>query len=303
MNTIGITGGTGFVGKPLVQQLLEQGNKVIIFSRRRRSSDTPNLSYAQWAPTEKQIDADALKEVTTMVHLAGEAIADKRWTPEQKKAIVTSRVDATLFLVDSLKQYAANCTSFISASATGYYGPDNGQEPFTEDAPYHNDFLGNTCKQWEESSLTAKDSFRTVIIRIGIVLGEEAGAFKEFVKPMSMGVMPILGSGKQIVSWIHVDDLAGIFAHAVNTPTMQGIYNGVAPAPITHKTLMKTIAHTKGGIKIPVPVPAFILKIVLGGMSVEVLKSCTVSSHKTEQSGYNFRYTTLNAAVRDLLKK
>lgn len=303
MNTIGITGGTGFVGKHLVQQLLLQGNEVVIFSRKKRTSDQPNVSYAQWNPSNNSIEAEALANVNTMIHLAGEGIADKRWTEERKKAIVSSRVDATRFLVDALKQYAPNCTSFICASATGYYGPDRNNKPFTETNDYYDDFLGNTCKQWEDSALTAKDSFRTVIVRIGIVLGKEAGAFREFVKSMSFGVMPILGSGDQIVSWIHVADLAGVFAHAASDTTVEGIYNGVAPHPVSHRTLMKTIAKTKGGIKISVPVPAFVLKIMLGGMSVEILKSCTVSSDKTEKMGYSYKYTNIDNAVKNLLDK
>lgn len=303
MNTIGITGGTGFVGQHLVQQLLKQGNKVVIFSRKERNSENSNITYAQWDPSNSSIDQEALATINAMVHLAGEGIADKRWTEERKKAIVSSRVDTTRFLVAALKQYANNCTTFVSASATGYYGPDDAGEPFTENASHHDDFLGNTCKRWEESALTAEGTFRTVIIRIGIVLGKEAGAFKEFVQPMSMGVMPILGSGKQVVSWIHVDDLAGLFAKAVVDSSMKGIYNGVAPNPVAHKTVMKTIACTKGGIKIPIYVPAFILKIMLGGMSVEILKSCTVSSEKTEQIGYEFNYPNIEIAVKHLLGK
>lgn len=303
MSIIGITGGTGFVGQHLVQQLLAKGNKVVIFSRKERNSDNPNITYAQWDPSNKSIDQEALSHINAMVHLAGEGIADKRWTEERKKAIVRSRVDTTKFLVDALKKYATNCTTFVSASATGYYGPDDGGEPFTEKSSYHDDFLGNTCKLWEESALTAEGAFRTVIIRIGIVLGKEAGAFKEFAQPMSMGVMPILGSGKQVVSWIHVDDLAGLFAKAAIDDAMKGIYNGVAPNPVAHKKLMKTIARTKGGIKIPIYVPAFILKIMLGGMSVEILKSCTVSSEKTEQIGYNFNYPNIEIATKDLLSQ
>jgi uncharacterized protein (TIGR01777 family) len=142
---------------------------------------------------------------------------------------------------------------------------------------------------------------RTVNIRIGIVLAPEAGAFREFAKPLGFGVMPILGSGKQVISWIHVDDLAQLFLKALEDTTMAGVYNGVAPAPVNGATMMRTIANVKGGLAIPAPVPAFVLKLALGEMSIEILKSCTVSADKTLKSGFNFHYPDLHSAVTQLL--
>ncbi|MEZ5015413.1 MAG: TIGR01777 family oxidoreductase [Flavipsychrobacter sp.] len=299
---IGITGGTGFVGQHLKTMLIKKGHEVVIFTRNpNKKTNEQGVEYAYWNPSNEEIDIDILPKLNSVIHLAGAGVADKRWTNDRKKVIVSSRVDATNFLVKQLKQYAINCNSFIAASATGYYGPDRTDQPFKETDQYYNDFLGNTCYQWETASKTASDKFRTVIIRIGIVLGKEAGAFKEFEKPTKFGIVPILGSGKQIISWIHVQDLASLFTFAIETDNMSGIYNGVAPNPASNKELMKTIAQIKGGIKIPVPVPSFVLKLMLGEMSIEILKSCTASSEKIEQAGFQFQYPVLANAINDLL--
>lgn len=302
MLTIGITGGTGFVGHHLTRLLLNKGHKVIIFSRETvQTYREPNLNYALWNPDKKQCDINALQELNGVVHLAGAGIADKRWTAERKKVIVDSRVKGTEFLVEQLKLHAPNCKVLISASATGFYGPDReGLSPFTEAAPPYPDFLGNTCKMWEAASESASHFLRRAIVRFGIVLGKESGAFPEFAGPMKFGIMPILGSGKQIVSWIHVDDLVQILFKLIEDDRLFGIYNGVSPDPVTHKKLMQTIAHEKGGVKIPVPAPTFALKIGLGEMSVEILKSCTVSARKILDAGYIFQYPTIEDAVRDL---
>jgi len=303
MQTIGITGGTGFVGSHICKLLTAQGHQVIIFTRGGRKTAAAQVSYAHWDPAAEQCDTDALSQLDTMVHLAGANLAGARWTEKRKKEITDSRVAATSFLVQQLKAHAPNCKTLVSASATGFYGPDQpGMIPFTEDAPAYPDFLGKLCKEWEAAVQPAADFLRLVIIRFGIVLGKESGAFSEFVKPMSFGIMPILGSGKQMVSWIHVDDLAQLIIKAVQDVNMQGIYNGVAPEVVTHKALMQTIARAKGGIKIPAPAPAFVLKLMLGEMSVEVLKSATVSAQKVLNSGFSYRFPTIDAAVKDLLQ-
>ncbi len=301
--TIGITGGTGFVGTHITNALVAKGYHVIIFSRSNRQSSKKQVSYAHWDPSKEQIDLQSLQKLDAVIHLAGAGVADKRWTTKRKQIIEKSRTEVTRFLVNALKEHANNCKTFLAASAIGYYGPDrDNSQPFTEEDRHFDDFLGNTCYKWEQESLKAQEQFRTAIIRIGIVLGSESGAFVEFEKPTRFGVLPILGSGKQMVSWIHVKDLASIFIHTLDHEKVTGITNGVAPNPVSNKQLMRTIAQIKGGLKIPVPVPAFALKVMLGEMSVEVLKSCTVSSDKTVSLGYEFIHPTIEDAVADLLK-
>lgn len=301
--TVGITGGTGFVGQHLKTLLLSKGYAVIIFTRSpEKQAVEQGVTYAFWNPSNEEIDTNILQKLDAVIHLAGAGVADKRWTDERKKEIVSSRVAVTTYLVEQLKQHANRCSTFIAASATGYYGPDRNNTPFKETEDYYDDFLGRTCLQWEKASKTAEQSFRTVIIRIGIVLGREAGAFKEFEQPTKMGIVPILGSGQQMISWIHIADLVSLFTYALEKEEIKGIYNGVAPSPASNKTLMKTIARVKGGLKIPVPVPSFILKIMLGEMSIEILKSCTASSQKIESTGFQFQYKDINSAVKNLLQ-
>lgn len=304
MKVVGITGGTGFLGTRISRQLAARGYEVIIFTRHIPGEANPHVTYAQWDPAEKKCDKNALAKIDAMIHLAGAGVADKRWTEARKKEIVASRTISTAFLAEQLMQYAPACKVLVSASAIGYYGADkDGQMPFTEDMPPANDFLARTCQLWEDASLPVATSMRRVIIRIGIVLGRESGAFPEFERPMKLGVVPILGSGRQMTSWIEVDDLASLFIHAVENEQMAGVYNGVAPAPVDHKTLMLHIARQKGGLKIPVPVPAFALKILLGEMSIEILKSCTVSSAKVQGTGFTFKHPNIDGAIRYILTK
>jgi uncharacterized protein (TIGR01777 family) len=302
MQTIGITGGTGFVGSHVCKLLTDQGHRVVIFTRGSKKATSPLVSYAHWDPAARACDTEALSRLDAIVHLAGANLAGGRWTEKRKKEIVDSRVAATEFLVAQLKAHAPHCKAMVTASATGFYGPDRpGATPFTEDAAAYPDFLGKLCKDWEDAAKPATEFLRLVTVRFGIVLGRESGAFPEFVKPMSFGIMPILGSGRQMVSWIHVDDLAQLIVKALQDGNMPGIYNGVAPDPVPHKTLMKTIARARGGIKIPAPVPAFVLKLMLGEMSIEVLKSATVSAQKVLATGFTYRFPTIDAAVKDLV--
>lgn len=301
METIGITGGTGLIGRTLTTLLTDRGYKVIIFTRKPKDS-TGNISYAYWDAYKQAIDTAALQEVDAMLHLAGEGVADKRWTTQRKHEILESRTIGTSFIASQLLQHAPRCKAFISSSAIGYYGADNGSAPFTEIANPSADFLGTTCKAWEEASLPLEGKVRRVLLRIGIVLSYDGGAFKEFVKPVKFGIAPLLGGGHQTVSWVHIDDVATMFLYALENENMQGIYNAVAPAPVSQRLLMFTIRHYAKSFSIPFPVPAFVLKLMLGEMSIEVLKSATVSSQKIEDAGFPFRYPTIGKAVEQLMR-
>jgi uncharacterized protein (TIGR01777 family) len=305
MKTIGITGGTGLVGTQVAALLVGKGYEVILFTRSTAGRNArPGCTYAEWDPARKKCDVAALKRTDAIVHLAGENVAGKRWTTEQKKKIVGSRVQGTQFLVSQLKEHAPNCKTLVAASATGFYGADSVPAvPFTESAQPASDFLGSTCRQWEAEEQKATSQMRTVIVRIGIVLAPTEGAFNEFAKPLAFGLKPILGSGKQVISWIHVADLAGLIVYALEQKDMHGIYNAVAPAPVTNREMMDTIAKVKGGFYITAPAPAFALRIALGELSGEVLKSATVSAAKTLGAGFIFQYPEIEGAVQDLLGK
>lgn len=305
MQTIGITGGTGFVGHHLTELLKNQGFKVIIFTRdMHKLSRRENVKYSFWSPAEKKFDITYLRQLDAIIHLAGAGIADKRWTKKRKEEIVKSRVKATHFLIERLKEHAPQCKTMIAASAIGYYGSDKKEHiPFREEAEPASDFLAQTCKKWEAETKQAENFLRTVIFRFGIALGEDDGAFRQFSKPQSFGILPILGNGRQMISWIHVDDLCRLILWALQHEEMKGIYNAVAPHPVSSKRLMDTIANLKGGVKLPVPVPAVLLKIGLGELASEALKSCTVSAEKLTQTGFQFQYPDIKTAVRHILGK
>lgn len=314
-STILITGGTGMIGKALTKALLEKDYNVIILTRNpeKQTVSTSKLSFSKWNVKEQTIDADAISKADYIIHLAGEGVAEKRWTKKRKQEIVDSRVDSGKLIVGSLKRIPNNVKAVVSASAIGWYGaltpnpsPRGGKgnrlQEFEESDPAANDFLGATCKQWEESiEPVIQMGKRLVKIRIGIVLSNEGGALLEFIKPLRFGLATILGSGKQIISWIHIDDLVRIYIAAIENENMKGVYNAVAPRPVSNKEFVLQLAKIKRGrFFVPIHVPSFIFKIVLGEMSIEVLKSATVSCNKIHFEGFTFLYPSLQAAFKQL---
>ena len=306
METVLITGGTGMIGKALTQALIERGFYVIILTRHinnKREIKDNKLSYAIWNVEKLTIDKDALAKADYIIHLAGASVAEKRWTKKRKQEIVSSRVDSGKLITDSLKNLPNKVKTIVSATAIGWYGSDKKDgKKFTEDDPSSNDFLGQTCKQWEGAIEPA--SFlgkRLVKLRIGIVLSNDGGAYSEFKKPLKFGFATILGNGKQIVSWIHIDDLIRAILFAMENEKMEGVYNAVAPHPVSNKELVMEITRMERGKSyFPVHVPTFALKIRLGEMSIEVLKNATVSSEKIQQAGFIFQYTDVGSAISQL---
>jgi len=306
MSTIVITGGTGLIGAAVTKALIAKGHEVIILTRNpeRQKTSLNHVSFAKWDITKQQVDSSVIARAQFIIHLAGAGIADKRWTSGRKKEILESRVKGSELLVKSLKEVGNNIQAVISASAIGYYGPDNpaSENEFSETDPHYEDFLGQTCKKWEDSiSPVQQLNRRLVILRTGIVLSNEGGALREFKKPLNFGLATILGDGRQVISWIHIDDLVRLYITAMENETLNGVYNAVAPQPATNKEIVLTLAkELRGRFFIPVYVPAFILKWVLGEMSIEVLKSATVSNKKIQAAGFSFLYPTLHAAITAL---
>lgn len=302
METVLITGGTGLVGKALTQLLLSNGYRVIILSRNNRNAVAgSNLQFAKWDVAKKEMDVAALQQADHIVHLAGAGVMDKKWTDAYKQEIISSRVQSGALLAESLEQYPNQVKTIIGASAIGWYQPSNNVH--TEEEPADESFLGSTCKLWEQSLQPVQAlGKRLVTLRIGIVLDKNGGALKEFMQPLQFGVAAVLGNGKQVISWIHVQDLCRLFLFALKNESFQGIYNAVAPVPVTNQTLTLTLAKKMRRFFIPVHVPSFILKIILGGRSIEILKSAAVSSKKAEAAGFGFEFGTIETALDDLVK-
>ncbi len=307
MATVLITGGTGLIGTALTETLVQKGYDVIVLTRKlpeKGQASNLKIRYAQWDIAAQTIDTAAVQAADYIVHLAGANVAQGRWTETRKKEIVSSRVRSGQLLVKALSETPNKVRAVVASSAIGWYGPDPqvpNPRPFLETDSVDGAFLGRTCKQWEDSiTPVAAMGKRLVIFRTGIVLSTEGGAYKEFKKPLQFGIAGILGSGKQVVSWIHIADIVGLYVTALEQQQWQGVYNAVAPNPVSNKELVLAMAAAKDGIAIPAPVPEFALKIALGEMSIEVLKSATVSSAKAQKEGYTFIFPEIGAATRNL---
>jgi uncharacterized protein (TIGR01777 family) len=308
--TILVTGGTGLIGTALGKFLIASGYQVIILTRDAKSAQQktkamPGLEFAEWDVKKGTIDATAIKKATAIVHLAGAGVVDKPWTKAYKKEILDSRVHSSALIVKALKEIPNNIQAVISASAIGWYGPDKpGHGAFIETDPPEISFLGETCRAWENSIQPVKGlSKRLVIFRFGIILSKEGGALKEFIKPLKSRVAAIIGNGDQVMSWIHIHDLCRMILFAIENTAIHGVFNAVAPTPVSSETLTLTLARQMhGNVFLKAHVPAFVLKLMLGDRSVEVLKSATVSSAKIEGAGFEFQFPGIEHALANILK-
>ena len=292
-----LTGGTGFVGKHLTDVLIDSGFTVSVLSRGNRK-DTPSITYYKWNLKDNFIDNEAILKADYIIHLAGEGIVEKRWTENRKKAILESRIKPIELIHEVLKKNNKSLDSFVSASAVGIYGAVTSQEICTEETPAANDFLGTTCQKWEAAAdeITSL-GIRTVKIRTGIVLGKNEGFLKKIMPSFKIGFGAILGSGKQYLPWIHVEDLAQIYLKAITDTEMHGAYNATITDNTTNAKLSKILAHLYGyTIWLP-KIPAFLIKFFLGEMSVAVLEGQRVSSEKIQKAGFEFQYNEIETTL------
>lgn len=299
MATVLISGGTGLIGKKLSKMLRERGYDVRILSRKPSN----NNNFIHWDINKNFIQDSALQKVDTIIHLAGEGIADKRWSGERKKEILDSRVKSTRLLFDLLSKTNHEVKQFISASAIGYYS-ERGDELMKEENIPANDFLGQTCNAWEyEVDKISTLNIRTVKIRTGIVLSTAGGALQKMTTPFKFGIGSALGDGKQWMSWIHEDDLCNMYIYAIENKNLNGAYNAVAPEPVTNNEFSITLASV---LKRPYwfpKVPSFILKLIFGEMAIVVLGSTKASSEKISTTGFKFKFENLRDCLTDLFQK
>lgn len=308
--TILITGGTGLVGSQLCEQLIAEGNTVIVLTRKKEITTSTfiaqKINYAYWNVEEKFIDENAFAQANAIVHLAGESVAAKRWTAKQKQIIIDSRVKTGELLVSYLQNKPNQIKTIVAASAIGWYKPQiNPSLTYQEEDEPNDDFLGETCKKWEQTMLPIKKlGIRLVTLRIGIVLSKSGGALKEFLTPIKFGLATIMGNGKQFISWISVFDLSRLINFGLTNENIQGVYNAVAPNPVSNKNFMQQLAtHQRGKWFITLHIPSFILKILLGGMSIEILKSSNISCKKIVDAGFAFSHLYLKDSFNYLLPK
>jgi uncharacterized protein len=300
MHKILITGASGLIGGRLTEMLLqEDGYQVKHLGRTRMKGRAESFI---WDIERHVIEPEAFDGVETVVHLAGAGIADKPWSAKRKQEIIESRTHSTRLLFDFLKKPNHSVTTFVSASAIGYYGFDNDHKLFRESDKPGSDFLADVVKKWEEEvDEISKLGIRVVKVRVGIVLSKDAGALHEMIKPIRFYVGAPLGHGEQKMSWIHIDDLCRIFMKGITDVSMTGPVNGVGPYPVTNRELTKAIAKRMGRPLILPAVPAFVLKLFLGQMADLVLKGNSVSNEKLKELGFEYKFGTLEKALDDLL--
>ncbi|MEX2231704.1 MAG: TIGR01777 family oxidoreductase [Cyclobacteriaceae bacterium] len=294
-----ITGGSGMIGNRLTELLIQNRYEV---SHVGRSKKTKNIRTFIWDPRRGEIEDGAIRDIDVIIHLAGAGIADKRWNEKWKEEILFSRTQSTRLLKETLAKEEHRVNIFISASGIGYYGlEEKGSEFVESDAPGQ-DFMARVATAWEgEVDKMHEAGLRIVKIRTGVVLSREGGALKKLADPVKFFVGASLGSGKQLVNWIHIDDLCRIFIRAIEDPSMQGPYNAVAPQPVTNKTLTVEIARAlKRPLWLP-PVPGFVVKLIAGDVAEIVLKGGKVSSQKIEREGFDFQFKDVRGALIDLL--
>ncbi|KQC00060.1 TIGR01777 family oxidoreductase [Pedobacter sp. Hv1] len=290
-----ITGATGLVGRKLIPALQAKGHQIAILTR--KPTAIKDVKVYLWDVYQQTIDEKALTGIDTIIHLAGEGIADQKWTPKRKKEIIDSRVQSCQLLYRAIAATKAPVQTFISASAVGFYG-DRDEEILTETSAPGDGFLADCCMEWENAATAGLEmDIRVVKIRIGLILSKEDGALAAMEKPIRFFVGAPLGSGKQWMPWIHLDDIVKIFTTAVEDPNLTGPYNACAPYPVTNKLLTQTIAKKLHRPVWPINVPQFALKTLMGEMSILPLMSSNTSAQKLLDAGYRFEYVDLEKAL------
>jgi uncharacterized protein (TIGR01777 family) len=294
-----LTGGTGFIGKYLTAELLQKGYSVSILTRVSKPKTT-GVTYYVWDVENQKLDEDALLNADYIIHLAGENIADERWTSKRKDAIRDSRIQSVKLIYDTLERLNKRVDAFVSASGIGYYGAVNGEGICTESTLPANDFVGTVCQEWEKSAdLMMGLGIRTVKIRTGLVLGKNEGILKKLSPIFKKGFGSVLGSGNQYMPWIHVHDLCMMYIEAIENKKMTGPYNATINDSTTNLIFSKELANSYGfSIWLP-NVPAFLIRLMLGERASLLLTGRRVSSDKVKKLGFRFQFKNLAKALKN----
>jgi len=293
-----ITGGTGLIGKRLTQMLLDKGYEVAFLSRKKAS--IPSVEVFEWDIQKGYIEEGALDNLHFLVHLAGTNVGDGRWTEERKKSILESRTESIRLIARKLAEKQIKPAALVSASGISYYGQDTGDARNTETTPAGSDFLAHVSIEWEKAAdEIAALGVRTVKLRTGIVISKDGGAIPKMALPARFGVGAPLGSGKQWISWIHLDDMCSMYIEALENESWHGAYNAVAAPPVTNEGLTKAICKVLNRPQWFPNVPAFALKLVFGEMAAVVLGGNYVINERIEkETSFQYQFPDLESALK-----
>ncbi|BAZ86130.1 thylakoid membrane protein ThyD [Dolichospermum compactum] len=303
---IAISGATGFVGSRLVERLHTEGHRILVLTRNPTFAQKvfpspvfPNLEIIAYTPTVSGTWQDAIPGCDGVVNLAGEPIAEGRWTPERKQEILNTRKLGTQKIVEAIAKANPRPSVLVNTSAIGYYGTSE-TASFNEDSASGNDFLSQVCREWEQEATKVKDtSVRLVILRFGIVLGN-GGALGKMITPFKLFAGGPIGSGRQWFSWIHLDDIVGLIIQALTKQTMEGVYNATAPQPVRMNDLSTTMGNVMNRPSW-LPVPGFAIEAILGDGAKVVLEGQKVLPKRTLESGFEYQYPNLQSALTQIL--
>lgn len=293
-----ISGSTGFVGNNLVDFLTKNNHKVIRLVRKEEPYPEKQI---YWNPNSGKMDINKDEKIDAVVHLAGENVGEGKWTEEKKKKIVESRLKSTKLLVENIIKLETKPKVFVSASAVGFYG-NRGDEKLTEESKKGNDFLSDTCQEWEKYTKIVQESgIRTVVTRIGVVLDDKHGALSKMIFPFKMGVGGILGNGKQYMSWIDIQDLVRLIDFCISNDSVNGVVNAVSPNSVTNSKFTSTLGKVLSRPTL-FPLPQFVGKIIFGEMGDALLFSGqNVSSEKIVNLGFKFNYPDLEKSLNRII--
>ena len=303
MKSILITGGTGLIGSKLLDSIDKSVYNVFVLTRKKSYKEN-GVNYINWDPENSVLDISHIKNLYSVINLAGESIDGSRWTSNYKRKILDSRVNSTRLLFNKVKEMKELPKSFISASATGFYEVNTDNPQVETDLPGNN-FLSDVVQQWEKEILKFKGiGLRTTTFRIGLVLSKDGGVLKRLYPIFNFFLGVPLGSGKQMISWIHESDMIGLINMAIESNKLEGIYNAVAPEIITNTEFTKSLLKSLNRFSYPsiIKAPSFIVRILFGEQSDLVLNGLNISSEKIMQSNYKFKFTKLSSALNAIYR-
>lgn len=297
-----ITGGTGLIGKRLTALLLQKGYEIAYLTRKK--VNIPSVRVYEWDVRKNYIEDGALENTDYLIHLAGAGVADERWTEERKKEIFSSRTDSIELIARKFKELNIRPKSFVSASGSSYYGEDTGDIQHTEHSPPGKDFLSEVTIEWEKAAdQIAALGVRTVKLRTGIVLSNDGGAVPKMAQPAKLGFGAPLGSGKQWLSWIHIDDICALYIQCLENESWVGAYNAVATPPATNEYFTKLLCKALDKPQWLPNVPAFALRLTFGEMANVVLGSNYVINQRIQdETDFQYQFPDLLEALKDVLK-